>query len=258
MICTIDNDNDIRAHETEAQAEEAAKAATGSILVRSEKELAKAAADWPASRLLELWNSFAGVAPFTDCKPVKKFENRDKAVGRIWTTIQRLGNAIEPKPAEQAKPPHEIKPATGTKKAGKTNAPKPTPKGKATKGKKAAACTSREGTHKAQVIAMLQRKGGATLDAIMEATGWQKHTVRGFISILGKKGGMKVTNTRRESDGARVYGRRAHRRMVDLGPKGRATFSFPIHSGFWVPSPGRGLTVTSNVGLGAVGYEPEE
>src|SRR4051812_34804974 len=123
MLFTIDNDNDIRAHETEAQAEEAAKIEAGTILVRSEKELAKAAADWPASRLVELWNSFAGVAPFTDCKPVKKFENRDKAVGRIWTTIQRLGNAIEPKPAEQAKPPQEVKPATGTKKAGKTKAP---------------------------------------------------------------------------------------------------------------------------------------
>ena len=52
---------------------------------------------------------------------------------------------------------------------------------------------------------MIQRKGGATLDEIMKATGWQKHTVRGFISILGSKGGIKVTSTRRESDGARVY-----------------------------------------------------
>ena len=205
MIFTIDNDNDIRAQETEAQAEEAAKAAAGTILVRSEKELSKAAAEWPASRLVELWNSFAGVAPFTDFKPVKKFENRDKAVARIWTTIQRLGNAIETKPAKPAKPPEEVKPATETKKAGKTKAPKSTPKGKATKGKKAAAGTPREGTHKAQVIAMLQRKGGATLDQIMEATGWQKHTVRGFISILGSKGGIKVTSTRRESDRARVY-----------------------------------------------------
>ena len=60
-------------------------------------------------------------------------------------------------------------------------------------------------THKAEVIAMLQRKGGATLDEIMKTTDWQKHTVRGFISILGSKGGMKVTSTRRESDGARGY-----------------------------------------------------
>jgi len=87
MIFTIDNDNDIRVHETEALADEAAKVAAGSIMVRSEKELAKAAAEWPASRLVELWNSFAGVAPFTDCKPVKKFTSRDKAVARIWATI---------------------------------------------------------------------------------------------------------------------------------------------------------------------------
>src|SRR5438270_6996770 len=141
MIFTIDNDNDIRAHETEAQAEEAAKTGAGTIVVRSEKELSKAAAEWPASRLVELWNSFAGVAPFTNCEPVKKFENRDKAVGRIWTTIQRLGNAIEPKPNEDAKPPQEVKAATGKKKAGKTETAKPTTKGKATKGKKAAAGT---------------------------------------------------------------------------------------------------------------------
>src|SRR6476469_8865448 len=97
MIFTIDNDNDndIRVREIETQAEEAAKAA-GTIVVRSEKELAKAAAEWPASRLVELWNSFAGVAPFTDCKPVKKFAAREKATARIWATIQRLGNAIAP------------------------------------------------------------------------------------------------------------------------------------------------------------------
>ena len=39
----------------------------------------------------------------------------------------------------------------------------------------------------------------------MEAMGWQKHTVRGFISILGSKGRMKISSTRRESDGARLY-----------------------------------------------------
>ena len=45
---------------------------------------------------------------------------------------------------------------------------------------------------------MLQRKGGATLEEIAKATGWQKHTLRGFISILGSKGGMRVTSMRRE------------------------------------------------------------
>src|SRR5437868_15321699 len=147
MIFTIDNDNDIRVHETDAQAEEAAKAAAGTIVVRSGQELNKAAAEWPGSHLVDLWNSFAGVAPFTDCKPVKKFENRDKAVARIWTTIQRLGNAIEPEPVKDAKPLAEAKPAAETKKAGKPKAAKsakPTPKPKAAKGKKAAAGTPRE------------------------------------------------------------------------------------------------------------------
>ena len=39
----------------------------------------------------------------------------------------------------------------------------------------------------------------------MKATGWQAHSVRGFISgALGKKMGLKVDSVRRE-DGERVY-----------------------------------------------------
>jgi hypothetical protein len=37
------------------------------------------------------------------------------------------------------------------------------------------------------------------------ATGWQRHTVRGFISTLGSKTGLVITSTRRDSDKARVY-----------------------------------------------------
>lgn len=63
----------------------------------------------------------------------------------------------------------------------------------------------REGTAKATVLAMIQRKGGASIDEIMAATGWQKHTVRGFISVAPRKAGLVVTSTRRESDKARMY-----------------------------------------------------
>ena len=49
---------------------------------------------------------------------------------------------------------------------------------------------------------MLLRAGGATLLEIMEKTGWQKHTVRGFINTLPKKTGIAITSTRRESDQA--------------------------------------------------------
>jgi len=54
------------------------------------------------------------------------------------------------------------------------------------------------------VIAMLNRKGGATLGQITKETGWLPHTVRGLISTLGSKGGLKITSSRRE-DGSRLY-----------------------------------------------------
>jgi hypothetical protein len=55
MIFTIDIDNDIRAHESATQADEATKLVAGTIVVCSEKDMAKAAAEWPSSRLMELW-----------------------------------------------------------------------------------------------------------------------------------------------------------------------------------------------------------
>jgi hypothetical protein len=40
----------------------------------------------------------------------------------------------------------------------------------------------------ASVLALLQRDGGVPIDEIMAATGWQRHSVRGFLSTLGSKG----------------------------------------------------------------------
>jgi hypothetical protein len=63
----------------------------------------------------------------------------------------------------------------------------------------------REGTKQATLIAMLRRPDGADLDEIAEATGWQKHTIRGAISgALKKKLGLEVTSTR-DGQGRRIY-----------------------------------------------------
>jgi Protein of unknown function (DUF3489) len=51
---------------------------------------------------------------------------------------------------------------------------------------------------------MMKRAKGVTLAEIMEATGWQKHTIRGFVSILGTKGGEKIESSKNAA-GERAY-----------------------------------------------------
>ena len=50
----------------------------------------------------------------------------------------------------------------------------------------------REGTKQETVLAMLRREEGATIAQICEATGWQRHTVRGFFAGLKKRQGIEV------------------------------------------------------------------
>ena len=97
--------------------------------------------------------------------------------------------------------------AKNTKKAPKAKSTKAGKGKRAKAGNKSTvkATVTRDGSKKAEVLALLQRKNGATLAEIMKATGWQAHSVRGFISgALGKKMGMTVESTKRQ-DGERVY-----------------------------------------------------
>ena len=57
-------------------------------------------------------------------------------------------------------------------------------------------------TRKGTIVTLIERKGGATLAEIMEATGWQAHSVRGTLSTLGKT--MKIESAKNE-EGARIY-----------------------------------------------------
>jgi hypothetical protein len=63
---------------------------------------------------------------------------------------------------------------------------------------------TRDGTKQAALVAMLRRKEGATIAQIVEATGWQPHTVRGaFAGALKKRLGLTITSEKVE--GTRVY-----------------------------------------------------
>ncbi len=153
------------------------------------KDLAKLTAEWPLSRLVETWDSFAGVTPFDDLKPVKKFTSRKAAVARIWQAVQRLSPDGVPHAATVA-------PAKASSKKSPVKAPR---RARAQKG-----ATESRTNKKAEVVAMMKRAKGATLAEIMETTGWQAHTVRGFVSILGSKSGEKIESSKNAA-GERSY-----------------------------------------------------
>ena len=64
--------------------------------------------------------------------------------------------------------------------------------------------TADRANKKAEVIALMKRAKGVTLAEIMAVTKWQAHTVRGFVSILGSKGGEKIESSKGAA-GERVY-----------------------------------------------------
>src|SRR5438045_8192354 len=72
--------------------------ATGLIRFDSQATLAKVSGDWPLSRFVEIWNSIPGQSP------VKKFQDRKKALARVWAAIQPLAGQEQPTEAAAAKP----------------------------------------------------------------------------------------------------------------------------------------------------------
>ncbi len=180
MIYKIEADNNITTFATAREA----KAAMGGGYEQfgSAKELTKLAIHWPATRLAEVWNSLPGV------KPVKKFKDRITGANRVWEALLNQ----QPEVAPDAPQPAAV-------------APK---KGKASKQARGGGRTptkAREGSKTSQVLDLIRRPEGATLAAIMEATGWQPHSVLGFISgTLGKKMGLKIESAKNEA-GGRAY-----------------------------------------------------
>ena len=221
----IENEtNNITLHATIQDAE----AVPNAEHFRNEAGLAKLGANWPAARLVDIWNRLPGETP------VKKFKDRATAVSRIWKAIQSLGPAAtaaeasapvadsapvaelpetapvpDQEPSETGQPeavvPESPEPAPATPVAPQTPcvAPEEAPaKKKATRAKKAPVAATnagapREGSKTSQVIAMLKREGGTTLEEIMTAMGWQKHTTRAMLSAGGsltKNHGLVITS----------------------------------------------------------------
>ena len=108
---------------------------------------------------------------------MSKFTDRKTALTRIWKALQ------DPVESTNASHPGSAK----------------------RRGSRRTKVAAREGSKKARIVSLLKQSKGATLADLIGATGWQAHSVQGFISgHLVKRMGLKVNSTRR-SGGQRSY-----------------------------------------------------
>ena len=71
----------------------------------------------------------------------------------------------------------------------------------------------------AVVIEMLRAPTGTAIDAMMQSTGWQQHSVRGFLAgVVRKK--LKLKLSSEKTDGSRIY-------RIDGGGKSKTSGSGP-------------------------------
>src|SRR4051812_8527567 len=126
----------------------------------SEGEIVVGSADEIAASGLSLARMVAIWNALPGTTAITKFQDRKTAAQRLWTAFAQL--PVEPEPAASAADP-------------------------------------RAGSKQAQVIGLLQRPEGATIDEVAAAMGWQRHTVRGLISgALKKRLGLPVVSEKTE------------------------------------------------------------
>jgi len=125
--------------------------------------------------------------------------------------VAEQGAHVAPEKAPSKKGASQKKDAPKGHKAAKGSKAKPAAKKKAKTGKKAAkpvrikeASTPRAESKGAKILSMIRRPKGASLAEIMKATGWQAHSVRGYVSLAAKKHKLTIESAKNDA-GERVY-----------------------------------------------------
>jgi Protein of unknown function (DUF3489) len=107
-----------------------------------------------------------------------------------------------PDEATAAKAPAETKPSKRPGQAKQSSAKKvAAPSAKTTK---ASPGRRNSGSKHDQIVTLLRQPGGATLEALVKATGWQKHSVRGFLAGTVRKK-LKLPLLSLKIEGIRTY-----------------------------------------------------
>jgi hypothetical protein len=136
-----------------------------------------------------------------------KGEIKMNVVPENATNAEQSTPSGEPSPAKRPRVSahaRHVAPSKGKAAKRPARAKKANTAAKSAKSRKKAS-SSRQGSKTAKFLDLLRRFGGATSADLMKATGWQAHSVRGFISgVLGRKMGLKVASTKVEN-GERRY-----------------------------------------------------
>jgi len=122
------------------------------------------------------------------------------------STVEEQGNVPPQSPSQKPKPPQRASVAAGKGHVAASKAKSARKPRSAKKGAKAhrKAGNARPGSKTAKILDLLKRPGGATLKDLRKTTSWQPHSIRGFLSLLGKKKGLVVQSTK-APDGERTY-----------------------------------------------------
>ena len=135
----------------------------------------------------------AGTAPTTDAG----------TTGGVPAEAPGAEAQTEPSESSAAAKPARSKVKAKAKSGKAAPADKPTPRG---------------GTKQAQMIELLRRSEGATVEQIAAGTGWQHHTIRGAISgALKKKLGLNVEATRTREVGPNKTGAKGSSTVYRIG-----------------------------------------